>query len=514
MKLIRNTLLILFFLLSLAIVSLSLASYYIKPEAFKAFAEKQLSSMTLHESKIEGDVRWRLLPRPGLHVSDVTIGDTTQEKTDYAFKVQDLTFHLQFLPLFQGKIVFNKLILDEFKLLVNFDNLNTAKPEVKKEEKPVPSKKRIFKPSIALKQLTLSNGQVNIVRAKEVFTINDVRIETNMPNQAGEQPFHLKGEIKHESETHPFSGLVSYKGMLVLPPLNATNTPAHIKLNGQLLLESILAGHYQIDEIRSTLNFKDEVLTLNPLTIALYGGESVGDLSYNLKTQVLQGQQTATNIEAEPLIEQFFSIKPAKATGQMDVSIHGKAGLKQADWQKRLQGGGNITLKNGEIRYLDIPKLTQEATKTIKALASQNIESLQQVLSQMKPWQINHFEGSTPFKMFNVQFEMNKDAFVSYQMLLESEKLNLKGRGTLQLETQAVHANLKAQVISNDKTTAAVQALLGGGFPILVTGTLDAPIITPDRPGIQKLMHSGDVPVEMIKSFKHLQQKIIKIPKP
>lgn len=517
MKLIRTLLVFVILTSSLGIAALWVFTNFIEPDAFRNLAKKQLSSVTHLDSTIEGPVNWRIFPKPGLHVHKVRIGNIDEKQTDYGLQVGDLIFHLQFKPLLHGKLVFDKLIFNDFTLRVNFDSVKTSSksqplPEQKAQQNTKAStKKKSFMPSsrIALKSLLLSNGKIILTQKEEVLTLKNVRIETLLPDVLQDEfPIQLKATISKPSGATPLSGVVAYKGLMTLPALDKTpNITEKVKVNGQLLLQDIKLGEYAISQANAHVFFKDDKLELNPLTLKLYQGESVGRLTYALKTSDLTFQQTGTGLNAEPVFQKLVDIRPSRLSGALDFSTQIKATLNQPNWHKKIKTNGSFTLKEGTISYIDIPQITKEATETIQALASRNIDNLQLVLEKLKPWSLSQYQGSTSFQLLNIKYHTDDNAFLHYQLMLETKKLHLKGQGSLQLETHALNARLKAHILTNDPSIQAAENLLDG-FPLVVTGTLEKPIIAPDKPLIRRLLTSGEVPRELLKTLKGLKQQI------
>ncbi|MDX2346619.1 MAG: AsmA family protein [Legionella sp.] len=513
MKFIRNILISILLVIITSIAVLWAVTYFVQPATFKLIAKKQLSSLTHQDSAIEGNINWRIFPRPGLHLTKVRIGDVNKTDGDYALLVDNLTFHVQFMPLLQGQLVFDKLILNGFTLRINLDKKASGTPTPTQKKQVSPKKISTALPThVALKSLLLTNGQILFVQKNEQMLLKNVRLEAELPKTNHEQfPIQLKANIQKKSDALSLSGTLNYKGLLKLPPLNTTNTQLeNLELDGQTAFQNIHLNDYDITEANAHTFYRNGKLILNPLTLSLYNGESVGQLIYQLKTSALSFNQNGTGLNAEPVFQHVLDMRPSHLTGTLDFSITAAAQLNLVDWHKKIQANGNFTMHNGTLAYINLPAITAEATKTIKTLASQNIENIQQALSHFKPWRLNDYSGNTAFELFNFQYQLNGDNTLIYNLLLETKKLNLKGQGHLNLETEAIQAHLTAYIITNDKTTQAIQLLLGHGFPLLVTGTLSHPLINADTHILKSIISSDALPKALIKPLNKLKSHINK----
>ncbi len=508
MKFIKNAVLIVLFIFLTTLGVLWAVTAFIQPDTFRTIARKQLSSITQQDTTIEGNVSWRLFPRPGLNLTKVRIGNVEKPTKNYALNIDSVIFHLQLAPLFRGKIVFDKLILDGFILHIDPNNKDTEKAS---PTKPTVSKQTTTALSthVALKSLLLTNGKIILTDTKQKAILQNVRLETTLPEAQGELfPVQFKATIKRKPHaTFPLSGTVSYKGLTNLPPLKNINTQLEkLMLDGQVTLENLQAGEYTATKANAHILLRNGVLELNPLTLSLYNGESVGKLTYKINTQELIFNQTGTNLNAEPVFQSFFNIHPSRITGLLDLSVNASAKLDQADWHKKMKVNGNFTVHDGTLAYINLPALTAEAKQTILTLASQNIDRIQTTLEHLKPWNLNNYSGNTPFQLFNIQYQAKGDGLVDYNVLLETKKLNLKGQGHINIETRALDAHLTVYIITKDKTTQTIQHLLGQGFPLVVKGTLDDPLVNADRRAIRHIISNGALPKSLIKPLKKLKK--------
>jgi len=515
MRFIRNVLVIVFITLAAAMASLWAVTYWVKPNTFNVVAQKQLSRLTQQDSAIEGTVNWRLFPRPGLHITSVRIGNPKQTNAVYSLFVDNLRFNLQIMPLFRGQLVFDQLVLDGFTLRVNLDGI--PKPHAPKKQKPSSKTKHASHPSrVALKSLLLINGQMILTHHKtEHATLSHVRLEALFPNSKQTQhanvPIQLKANVTNDSTTSPFRTALNYKGLIRLAPSTeeTSNTLIdNLELDGQLALQNLVFKNHEITHVNSHLVFDHKKLLLNPLTLSLYNGESVGQLSYQLDSKQLDFNQTGTTLNAEPVFQNFLGDKPPHLTGTLDFSIHASTYLNQPSWIKKATVNGSVTLRDGILTYVNLKELTHAATQKIQSLVVQNLTSIQDTLTHLKPWDINDYSGNTPFQLINLQYKTEDNDLLIYSLLLETKKLHLKGQGNLNIETTDVNAHLSANILTHDPTIQTIQQLFEHGFPLVVTGKLDNLAIHADRPLIRSLFSNGLLPKHFAAPVKLIQHHL------
>lgn len=512
MKIFRAAFFVLLSLVTIGIASLWTVSHFMQSDTLKLIAKKQLSSVIQQETTLDGDINWRIFPRPGLHLTKVRIGDPDNKEALYSVNINNLLFHIKLIPLLRGKLIFDKLILDGFTLKVNANRLNnTSLP--KSSEKKLTASSQSTAPNIAarvaLNSLLLTNGKIILVQNDKQLLLKNVRLEAMLHQDENITiPLQLKATIKTSPQSFPFSGSISYKGTVKVPKMLAHFSLKNLILDGQALLQHVHIGLYDVTQINTHLHFQDSQLELNPLTLSLYNGESVGQLKYQFDTQALTFNQTGTALQAEPFFQQLLNVQPARLMGLLDFSAHGDAKLNTPGWHTKMSIAGNFTLHHGTLSYINLPAVAEEAKKTIYTLASDNLDKIKETLSQLSPFSLARYTGKTDFQLLTIQYQTNGNGTLNYNLLLETEALNLKGDGTLDMASQAINANLMAYLNTKDKTTQAMQQLIGPGFPFIVKGTLSEPVIHVDRRIIERMLSNNVLSKKITKPLKKLKKHI------
>ena len=346
----------------------------------------------------------------------------------------------------------------------------------------------------------------------EHAVFNNVRLEAWFPQSKHDQvPIQLKAMLTDNSQTLPLQTELNYKGLIRLAPNTEETSNSlinNLELNGQLALQNIVLKHHEFTKANTHLVFNHQKLQLNPLTVSLYNGESIGQLSYQLDSKQLEFNQTGTSLNAEPVFRSLLGDTPPHITGKLDFSIHASAHLNEPSWLKKSKLNGSVTLRDGTLTYVNLKAITHEATQTILNLATQNLNIIQETLEHLKPWNINDYSGNTPFELINLQYKNDNDALLMYSLLLETKKLHIKGQGDLNLETNDVNARLMANISTADPTIQAIQQLLLHDFPLKVTGKLDNLAIHVDRSVIRNFLSNGLLPKQLTQPIKLLRDHL------
>lgn len=236
---------------------------------------------------------------------------------------------------------------------------------------------------------------------------------------------------------------------------------------------------FKIAKIISHVEIKSGEISFKPLHLSLYSGKSVGDLSYKFDTKKLFLNQTAKRLNTKQLFMDLFNTTLAQ--GSMDFSMHATANLNNANWQTTVRGDGVFTIKNGILYFINLNQYVDNATRKIHSLLNQAADNLKLVLQLPFFTPSKTVQGSTNFKVFSAQYSFSEGRLISNSLLLQTNRIELKGNGEINFNNSSQNLNLSAKLITNDKAVNKIQQLVGGSFPVKVYGTLTDPKISPDN---------------------------------
>lgn len=510
MKFLKKLLASLLILLVATTIILWALAKSVKPEVVKNYVSLQLSALTQMKSSVDGDISWQVFPRPGIKITKIQIGDENNQ-TSYSLTLRNLLFNLKITPLLRGKLVFNELIVDGFKINVNPDAPSPA-TKTKMLTQSNDAKSNIAD-HFAIERFLLSHGQIIVVQNQRKITLSELQIGAEQFN-LHQTSFPLQFKTNLEVTTTPnndkiFKAHVNFKGSTSLSTALFSNPITSLQntaLEGQLSLQNIKLNHLKISKIQAQTKTKPGVLILNPLTFNLYKGESVGDLSYEFASSKLIINQTATNLDSSKFI--YDLLQKALFKGSVDFSIHAQSNLQNENWVDHTTGNGSLTIKDGVVESINLDKIIDETSININKLLKGKNDEVKHVLELGQFDNPNFYKGSSSFKLLTFQYRLQDTKLESNSLVLQTDKLQLKGEGNLNLKDNSLDSRFFAKVTLTDLDIDKIQQLLGGSFPFLLKGTLKEPSVLPDLQKINPILTKAWLKDTLTKPVKKIQQTL------
>jgi AsmA protein len=484
MKLLKIIFIVLLSLILILGISLWLATKFIKPGWVKPYINKQLTAITGQHSQIKGAIKWDIFPSPGIQVQDIQIGEQPGKDNLYLY-IDKLLLKLELKPLIQRQIIFKNIKINGFKAQINANapsktpQKSTTKVEPAQPKQPIEKKPANFE--FAIDNFALNNGEVIFSNKEQTITLSDMSASLNqfkMDNQFF--PIHFQSHINVRAPGHKGKASLKYRGKTKINPalLLAENPAQHIHSEGQLQINDITYDTFTINNIATTLIIKDSLVSLNPLTISLYDGKSVGNASYHLNTQQFNVNQTATNINVGKLINQM--VEKHLIDGSLDFIMNSSGSLKGVDWQKSIRAKGNATIKDGKLFFLDVDQLIVDLTKQLKFLTNDNQVNMD-IASQLANLNPESYQkGTTAFKLLSLNYDLFNNLQVRNSFILQTNHVALNGEGLIDINAMTINDQLILKIISDSKQLAELQSIFDNGIPLVMKGELAKPLVYPD----------------------------------
>ncbi|MBA3535399.1 MAG: AsmA family protein [Tatlockia sp.] len=491
MKSLKKILAALIAVILTATILLWILAKSVKPEVIKNYVSSQLSELTHQNSKVEGDISWQVFPRPGIKITKIQIGDASSPQ-NYSVKLENLLFNLKITPLLSGKLVFSELKVDGFKITINPAALPKVIINEQEEEEPQDKDvKNNLTEQFAIERFLLSRGQISIIENKQTISLSGLQIGGEQFNlQKMVFPLQFKSNIELSEDSHTIlKAYANFKGSISLSPSvfsNPITVLQNTPLDGVISFQNVKIKQFKIAKISAHAKTKPGVLFLNPLTFNLYNGESVGDLNYEFASKKLTINQTATNLDSSKFISD--SLNKSLVKGSLDLSLHAQANLQHENWQGSTTGNGSFTIKNGLIESINLDKVVVETGDKISKLFAIETVKKERALELGQFNNPEFFKGGTNFNLLTFQYQLKDGKLESNSLVLQTDKLQLKGEGSLDLNNENLYSNLFAKVTFLEAGLNKIQQLLGGSFPILISGTLSEPRVIPDLQKINPIL--------------------------
>ncbi|RUR11969.1 AsmA family protein [Legionella sp. km772] len=481
MKLLGKIFLVLFSLIFLVSAALWFFTKNIQPETIKRFVAQQITAITHKESQIDGAISWQFFPNPSLKIQNIQIG-SAKRSDNYNAKINSLVFNVKLSNLLKGALLFDELAIDGLQLEVNTNTPKIISPlaSQKNENKSVSHKE------FAIQRVTITHSQVLINQNQEQTQLKNVQIAIEDFNlQRHSFPIQIKTRLSKLNNNTKIRASIAFTGRLNLDDAIINNLgkgTAIPSVEGQLLLQNITFNQIAINKINTTLNSNKDNLAFNPLTVSLYGGEAVGTMNYTFSNHQIAINQTATNLNGKELFNVL--IGHPLLSGTMDYSIHANFPIDLFSL-KSFVGKGQITLKDGKLYGVNMDEVLNQLKGKLTQLMSGNLNSIGS-LDELNKSTLT--QGDTEFKLANLDYQLKNELFSTNALIIQTDKLQVKGDGAINLNNHTMNSKLQVTINNNDESMQKIQSLVGGYFPLALSGTLEHPNISPDFKSIGPLV--------------------------
>ncbi|HHS7961502.1 TPA: AsmA-like C-terminal region-containing protein, partial [Legionella pneumophila] len=159
---------------------------------------------------------------------------------------------------------------------------------------------------------------------------------------------------------------------------------------------------------------------------------------------------------------------------------------------------------------INLDQLLNNLKVKLNSLMTETPDNIKK-LTQSADWDQNkNMQGNTKFKLANFKFQLQTGAISSDSFLLQTDKLQVNGEGRINLLNQEINSNIKATLNDNstDNTLQKIQQALGGYFPLVVSGTVENPIVLPDFKAISPVLSSLAIKSALTKPLKIIQKPL------
>ena len=508
MKLLKTIIIILLSLVILTSLVIWVITKNINPQIIKELVNQEITRLTHKNSRIDGVISWQLFPRPGLKFSKIQIGDDDLGE-HYTLSVDTLVLNLKVTPLLRGHFIFSDINLDGLKMQINLDIPSpTHLIDIPAQKKTI---ENISNNQFAIERLVLNHGQITIQTKWQTTVLKNIQIGMEQFNlQNTPFPLQIKAKLGSAAPGPIIKATLNFQGRFSLSPTMMNElfqgilTPT---AEGQLVVQDVLFNRLSIKKINATLKSDRNDITLNPIALCLYNGESVGDINFSHATQQVSINQTATNLDGKQLTTALLGHDAI--SGNLDYSLHASFPLNQLKIINS-SGTGSVTVKEGELLHINLAEIIKDLQQKLNSIVNEKSIDLKNNF-QMADWNKSKYsQGNTAFKLASIQYQLHHGSIDTDSLIIQTNLLQIKGKAHLNLSNHELDSKIKA-IMNNNNTDSAmqkIQDLLGGGFPLLISGTLEQPIIIPDFKAISYLLSQLLIKSALAKPVKQIKEDI------
>lgn len=252
--------------------------------------------------------------------------------------------------------------------------------------------------------------------------------------------------------------------------------------SGTIAVNSLKAQGFALTNVHATAKLANGLVELSPVSTGIFGGRADGTISINTKPSnpVCSVNLKISGVDANALLTAVSSTKSSlygSLDGQANVSFALESGANLA---RTLNGTLNFNVTKGQLKSVNI---MNELARVGKFLGSAPAQG----------------GSATTLKRFSGTMNIVNGLATTNNLVAVLDTGSLSANGSLNLVNDAIDLHMTAVLTSG--SSQSVGGTHVGGFlntalannkgelvmPVLVTGTTDHPVFTPDVQAIAKM---------------------------
>lgn len=222
------------------------------------------------------------------------------------------------------------------------------------------------------------------------------------------------------------------------------------QLNGGLYIGDAKLMKLHLSSIHADMRFVQGVLTIQPMTASIYGGQLSGSVQGS-NLAVLpkwQWDMTVTHANIQSLLSDVNGAD-AKLTISADGNLHFQGQTQGANGDalfQNVKGTGSYSLNQGKLKAIDINYLLETADALLNKQRIATPENVKE----------------TTFDKLTGDIDLNNGVLTSNNLVLTAPTFTTKGDVRLSLNNRAIDAQLEIDSTQALKTQFNIPVLIGG----------------------------------------------------
>jgi len=258
-------------------------------------------------------------------------------------------------------------------------------------------------------------------------------------------------------------------------------------LQGNLTIANLTFMQLHVSNVNVNIDWRDQHLSLKPLTAELYQGRLQGEVHlFSPATAPTWHWQLALNdLQVAPLLHDLNGPQSKlEISGIGEVVIDAKtSGLAKADILAHLNGDGSFRLRNGVLSGINVEYLVAAANAFLQKQAMPATPA----------------QNQTDFGDLSGSYTIHDGIVTTNNFLIDSSGVATHGKGTLDLNNQAINFNLQL----TSKHTRNLAAI-----PVVVKGTMSSPSAHLDLDALSRELTASELQKVKEKVRKQIQEHI------
>lgn len=236
---------------------------------------------------------------------------------------------------------------------------------------------------------------------------------------------------------------------------------------GSIRIGSLKAADILASNVRADLRVANGKAEIAPLEARLYGGTLSGSVSATASNPArFAVTQRLNSVDVGPLLKAALGEEaPIDGKGNVQFNVTAQ-GDTVTQLTKNLNGKGEVDLKDGSIRGINIARVIRNARANLQQLTGNAAEQTG----------VGDTAERTDFSELHASFTINNGVLRNNDLSAKSPLLRIGGEGTVDLVEERLNYLVKATVVSTLKGQggAGLEALKGVTVPVRLTGPFTA----------------------------------------
>ena len=234
-----------------------------------------------------------------------------------------------------------------------------------------------------------------------------------------------------------------------------------LDIDGTLHIGKAKVMNLNSDSIVKTVRAEGGLFRIHPLSANLYQGSYNGNLRFDVRqdTPRLGMDERLTGVQAGPLLKDFAGDDYISGVANLAVKMSAQ-GLDPEQVKRTLNGEGNFSFENGQIKGINVGHLIRQAYAAYKRQPSPVEE-----------------QRETDFTALRGNFTARNGLINISSLNARSPLFNVDGRGDVNLVSEALDLRIDTTIVGSLKDAAnqEISELKGLKLPITVRGTFSNP---------------------------------------
>jgi AsmA protein len=289
----------------------------------------------------------------------------------------------------------------------------------------------------------------------------------------------------------PGAGAAAGAGGLPVETLRALNA------SGTLRIGELTASGIHSEDIRITLDAKDGLVKLHPLSAKLYQGTYAGDVRLDVRNKLpkLAIDEKLAGVKAGPLLKDLTGDDKILGTANINAKLTATGAAPEAI-QRSLNGTAGFSFTDGAVKGINIARLIREAKATLEG----------------KPLPPATEPKQTDFAVLEGTIMATNGLLKNTDLHAQSPLLRVQGQGTANLVQESIDYQLGVTLVKTLKGQGGkgLTELEGITIPLKISGTFAQPKYGVDLESIIKARAGKLIDEKKQDIQKELEKKLDK----